>query len=524
LRYLKLEAGSGNLIFHEKIKTVWMVSEDGLILGLVDVTSSINCPPLAAKLRDLTISWARYSYHGAIIENANVDRILDAAVSQGARYCLLLGYGQILREQWLPGTGELGNGPLIFANYQTDDFFVAARILSQKSAWYGIDRRAVLINLRRYIEFDRPSFNAASAGTSTLPDSVPNFDGHSIEKLAPSSGTIKGRPKLPGWRLISESLRRGISIISIDQILAQPVLDLAPDNAQSTASFSRYLGEGIEKYVRNSRQPALTSDQIAFLEDVWAQTQNAKCGIFLFNIEPYTDVEHPPNNSWGPVSTLYSVAAGFKPNKILQTHGFDASTRVVFFDYSAKALQIRKTIIAEWDGRDFPRFVEYLFRIFPHPETFYQLWDGRTPEQVNSSELDEFWHRELQRFGGEKEFANHWNAYRKLSHEFICCDILRSPETLAKHIIPEKDAVIWFSNAPFTVYSNWYHTLEQRKELYDNFIRLLTDHNPEILIYGTDYTNTSVNCISASEYWKIYRDLDQDELRPVPLNRFQIRS
>ena len=34
------------------------------------------------------------------------------------------------------------------------------------------------------------------------------------------------------------------------------------------------------------------------------------------------------------VKKLYSVAAAFKPNMILETFGFDENTEIVFYDYS----------------------------------------------------------------------------------------------------------------------------------------------------------------------------------------------
>jgi hypothetical protein len=498
--------------------------ENQFILGLVDSRSSFGCPRLVAKCRDLTITWARYSYHGPIIEDSSVDRILGAAIAQGARYCLLLGYGQVLHEKWLPDFDQPQIPNLESDKLLLDHVFIAGRILEEKTGWYGIDNRCLLINLELYSDSGRPSFDASSAGTLVLPNAVPSLVGGRIDRLKPAPGSVKAHPMCPGWRLISESLRRQIPVVSVEEVFKQPVLDLAPKNAQNEVAFLKYIDKDIKRYVREDPHVELSQDQISFLDSVSVQTQNAKRGVFLFNIEPYTDVDHPPVEPWGPVSTIYSVAAGFKPNRILQTHGFNENTRVVFFDYSPNALKIRKTIVSEWNGEDFPRFAKYLFELFPHPENFYQLWDNRSPDQVKRDELNKFWLEELHRFGGGRQFTNHWNVYRNLRHEYICCDILRSSEALIKRISLEKNAVIWFSNAPFTVYSNWHHTPEQRKQFYDNFISQLATRNPDILIYGADYTNSSVNCISASKYWKRYRDSKHDALNPVALHRYQIRS
>ena len=42
---------------------------------------------------------------------------------------------------------------------------------------------------------------------------------------------------------------------------------------------------------------------------------------------------------------------------------------MVFFDYSPNALEVRKFILDEWNGRDFPSFCERIFEAFPAPET-----------------------------------------------------------------------------------------------------------------------------------------------------------
>jgi hypothetical protein len=500
------------------------MSDDEVILGLVHPARVTGCSRLTAKYRDLTITWARYSYHGPIIEDSSIDHILDVATSRGARYCILLAYGQVLQEQWLPGAKASAGTDLVSERFRENGIFVAGRILTDSADWYGLDRRCLLIDLKLYSEFGRPLFAGSSGEIPMLPNALPLFSGDKLVELEPASGSVKSDPRLPGWRLISESLRRGIPVLAIERALGTPVLDLAPEDDRNATSFSRYLDGKIDLYARDISDSTLTPDQITFLNGVSAQARKARRGVFLFNIEPYTDVDIPPASPWGPVSTIYSVAAGFKSNRILQTHGFDKNTRVVFFDYSPNALEIRKTMLAEWDGRNFPRFVKYLFRRHPHPDNFYQLWNDKLPDQIHRSELDSFWQREMQRFGGEEEFAKNWNACRALTHDFICCDILRCPQVLTEQMVPQKNAVIWFSNAPFTVYSNWHHTLEQRKQFYEDFISRLAKRVPDILLYGADYTNTSVNCISAFQYWKRYRAANHDALCPLPLNQYQIRS
>ena len=285
----------------------------------------------------------------------------------------------------------------------------------------------------------------------------------------------------------------------------------------------RYSGERISQYPGADDHDSMSSDQRMFLDVVRAQTVNARQGVFLWNIESYADIETPSDDFSSPVSTLYSVAAGFKPNRILQTHGFTEDTRVVFFDYSPAALEIRKCLVEQWDGEDFPRFVKYLFKAFPYPETFYQLWNNVTPDDVNWDDIEFVWQRELNRWGGSKMLLEHWQRYRELKHEYVCCNIMTDPSMLLNELSNEPDAIVWWSNAFFTMYGNWFYTIEQRKQAYDHWMKQLANSNPHLYLFGSDYNNTSVNFVQAAEYWDQYRRSGVDCLKPFKLQRTEIR-
>ena len=85
----------------------------------------------------------------------------------------------------------------------------------------------------------------------------------------------------------------------------------------------------------------------------------------------HDDVDVPPAGLAPLLSTVYGVAAGFKLYRILDTHGFDANTRVVFFDYSPRALEFRQLLLREWDGRDYPRFLRAAARGWFTSDTRY---------------------------------------------------------------------------------------------------------------------------------------------------------
>jgi hypothetical protein len=240
-------------------------------------------------------------------------------------------------------------------------------------------------------------------------------------------------------------------------------------------------------------------------------------------VESYHDIAEPPGSFSGPVGTLYCVAAGFKPNMILKTHGLSADTKLVFFDYSPQALAFRKLLHEEWNGVDYPGFLEHVFRRLPSKETHYHLWNDKRPEELSAGDFEQAWETELARWGGADAFRDHWQQYRKLQHEFVVCNILTQPQMLFERVGQGKNDVIWWSNAFFTVFSNWFYTLDNRRAIYDVWVKGLAGRNPQLHLNGFDYNNSGVNHVQAAEYSEQYFLKGRDYLRPLQ-PRIQIRS
>jgi hypothetical protein len=243
-------------------------------------------------------------------------------------------------------------------------------------------------------------------------------------------------------------------------------------------------------------QPDLSgaADFLGFLDDM---SEKAGRGVFVLNYESYDDVAEPPPGFTAPVSALYCVAAGLKPNRILATHGVDAGSRIVFFDYSQQALDFRRRLDSEWDGRDYPRFLRALFE--RQNGAHYYLWPGASPENMDWPELERLWAAELDRWGGAETFEAHWHRFRDLGHEYLLCSILE-PDALLARIENQPGSVIWWSNAFCTIFSATHYSLAEKRRLYEDWITRLADKAPDIFLYGSDHSNSSDNAITARDY------------------------
>jgi hypothetical protein len=295
---------------------------------------------------------------------------------------------------------------------------------------------------------------------------------------------------LAGWSRAGEPI--GGTILPFGPELEGHLTDLGADLA-TAAPFQAFLDEMCDKAGR---------------------------GVFVLNYESYDDVAEPPPGFAAPVSTLYCVAAGLKPNRILATHGIGADSRVLFFDYSADALDFRRRLDAEWDGRDYPRHLRALFE--RGGSTHYYLWPGATPQNMDWTELDRLWAAELVRWGGAEAFASHWARYQGIAHEYLECSILQ-PDALLGRIEDAPGSVIWWSNAFSTIYSATHHSLDEKRAIYEDWIARLAEKAPGLFLYGSDHSNSSVNAVTAGEYRTRYFAQGGDPLSARAFHRQAIR-
>ena len=278
------------------------------------------------------------------------------------------------------------------------------------------------------------------------------------------------------------------------------------------------FGSGLEGHLIDLR-PDLTNAAgfLGFLDEM---SEKAGRGVFVLNYESYDDVAEPPPGFVAPVSTLYCVAAGLKPNRILATHGVDADSRVVFFDYSQQALDFRRRLDGEWDGRDYPRFLRGLFE--QQKGAHYYLWPGASPDNMDWAELERLWAAELVCCDGAERFEEHWRQFGTLRREYLLCNILEADALLAR-IRNEPGALIWWSNAFCTIFSATHYSLEQKRRIYEDWIVRLSEAAPDIFLYGSDHSNSSVNAITARDYRDRYFAHGGDPLLARAFHRHSIR-
>jgi hypothetical protein len=487
---------------------------EGLVLALLDASAAIPDRALAVKLRDLTISWSRFKYSGPILEGADLDALLRRAADGPWRWCLAQAWGHVLQEVWTPDGGAdflaaverwVGSEEFLAAGCARPagadpggdpaarlSLAPAARRRADRpedldpTARLGLQPGCLLVDLARYRRLGRPalaSFPREAMRAFPVPIAA------ATAWLLPQGSSLSPRPPAPG---VADRLRS-------------------------------WLGEGIADLDPAAAEALLGKRAARFLASIKTLVANLKRSVFVWNVEPYDDLAEPPPGFAPPLGTLYSVAAGLKPNRMLEALGFDERTRVVYFDYSEAGLEFRRLLLAEWDGADYPSFLRRLFRLLPASRAHYLLWEGATPETLDWEAVERRWQEELDRWGGAAALRAHWSRYRRLAHEFIHCDLLTGAKPLLAALRDEPAAAIWWSNAFFSVYSNWHLEAAKRRSRYARWIEALAKASPRLYLYGASSDNVSVNAVQAADYRDWYRQHGGDELTPGHLHRVEIR-
>jgi len=456
-----------------------MLNSNKIIFGILKQTSSEPNTLLERELESYTLSWLRYGYYGDIIEESSIAAILEKAYEAGYQYCFILKAGVLIKEQWIPEYWSKANLENHLPKWVAEKDFFLTGFKSEDKANQLLDD-ALLVNLAYY-----PVFQSLKL------DDVLNVSNDNLP------------------------------ILFFDRTFEACLLKIRAEKENLNNSFTNLLKEDIIKL--NDQSTSITTDQKDFLETIYLHFKNGRKGVFLWNLEPYTDIETKPEGLYEPLTNLYSVAAGFKPNRILETHGFDDNTTVCFFDYSPNALKVKELMLKEWDGDDFPQFIRYIFKKFPYPETYYHLWDDLIPSEIDWADMDKYWENELERWGGHNAFKNHWKRYRKLKHRFLNASILDNQQQIISKINNTPNAVIWWSNAFFTIYSNWFFTPIERRAMFEKWILALAKKNPTLFIYGSDFQNISINHISASDYLAAWQNTSHSIHKPLNTSSSIIR-
>ena len=448
------------------------------VVGIYDDTRMSANLTQAEKNKEITEFFTRFKYFGPIIVKQNINEVLDEALTHDVDYCIVQSVGHIIKD-------------VQFFNFidkwiDKQDFFITGHIMdknkknlnnpSGKEGYYGLHKQCMLVNLKYYEKFDKPVFGTKMSSEERVAKAKRHVkdihDDYTPLSLSPTEELTICTPLVDGWNFINVSLANDLTVYN----------------------FHPKIRES-KQYIYPKTSAAELEHQLSWITNIVDYAQDC---VFFWNTENYADLKYVEMEK--PLNNLYAVAASFKPNMILNHYGFTDDCKVTYFDYSKAALAFKKLLLQEWNGEDYPRFLDYAQRKFSINET-----GGNETQDLTR---DELWKREISWWGSEKAVKDHWDRYKKLSHSFIHTDICKNPEKITSRILPGDSSVIWWSNAFHTVGAQYLRGLSGVKGCYEEWLGQLEERNPDIWILGKDYLDRPIEGERLKDYTYAYGSED----------------
>jgi hypothetical protein len=156
------------------------------------------------------------------------------------------------------------------------------------------------------------------------------------------------------------------------------------------------------------------------------------------------------------------------------TNAIDTLERVIWTDFSQAGIWWTKTLLNEWDGKDFHAFFKSKERILREKFVAYHAcnYDRELAESfVNHYESMEVW-------------LDHWDRIRKLDHTFMEIDLVKNWEHVVDEIGKDNNVFLQVSNI-WQYETNYLNTPHhQAQAAFINLINELLKNNREVYITG----------------------------------------
>ncbi len=440
------------------------------IVAILDDSSVIPNATAAQKSKELTEFFTRFKYFGKILSGTSVNEILDKALKENVKYCIIQCVGHLIKEAYF--------FELLERWMETHNFFITGHIMDKQNpnsahtpgnGYYGLHKQCILVNLDYYKKFDKPVYGVKNiSGTAILAKAKRHVrdihHDYTPLSLKPTEETLSCTPLVDGWNFINTSLQNGITVYNFHPKIREQ-----------------------KQYVYPNKSAEELQHQLSWINNI---VSFAPTCVFFWNTELYLDTNYMSIEK--PIDKLYSVAAAFKPNFILNKFGFKDTTEIVFYDYSKQALAFKKLLREHWDGEDYPDFLRWAKSKYSINET--------AGTQTENETYEDLWEKELKSWGSAKELKDHWDNYKKLKHTYIHCDICVNPEKLTSKISNEETQIIWWSNAFHTVNAHYLRGLQGVENCYNEWLNQINNRDNNIYIMGKDYLNLPVEGRTIKEY------------------------
>lgn len=445
-------------------------------IGILDISRDIPNDVVRKRTFDMTyfyinrmLKMGMSSYIGTAL---TVEELLNNAIAQNKKYCMIACQGQLLYRG-----PSLITQSLKYAE-NNPDFFVIGHIMDKneqkndftKSYYPGLHRQYLFVNLATWQKLGSPAFDEPGIFWDRKPE-LQNYElsadtvhsDYTPEWIQRAEGTAKYLSTSDGSNWINIACRNNIRIDNLTNDMRDCKIFLYPYSDTELLAQVWY----------DKRSPLVdqlsNQAQRAWLRKLGYQEEIEKDRVYAFNTETLSgEGARAP----GPIDALISPAAGFKPLSILSANGFKDTTEVHYFDWCEASLNYKKELLETWDGLDLDKWL--LDRDLKY--NFSSTYRGT---------YKQYWDLEVSEHGGPEKFKELWDRYRKLTHGFHIVDIVNHPETLFDVINSCSGVrVLWTTNIWSSEMLHWNVEPEILEERWKHFQSLIPS---DLTLYGHDY-------------------------------------
>lgn len=386
------------------------------------------------------------------------DELLRAATEDGYSHAVIVASGTSLKLS-----------DRLFAEVTQkcqEDFFIAGHVLDRtqngyfKDACFELHHQFYIVNLAQYKELGFPIVGKEAKETYTqvtpLRSEEHQFNDREIPLWVKKGNEVKEyHMKLHGWNILNVGFENDKTIVD--------------------------LGAGI----RNTKQYLYYETDHVFLK-MMADMYHYEFFGNVFTAGWNSDLLAETIRVDGPVEQYISVGTGLYWISNLEKIGFTSDTKVIFTDINYNCLMFMKSLVEEWDGKDYPSFYKQRIPVLPNG----------TPNFIDHyvSEIESNWLEFVSKF---EDWDSLWNKVRQLKFEFIPLNYLATHDY--SWIDPTKKTIMnlsdLYSHAPYVPTQS----LKYRISCENKLINELTNLNSEIFLIVTSR--------AADGFWKDYSDV-----------------
>ena len=439
-------------------------------LGILDISRDIPSKKIRKRSFDMTFWMINQSlkmdmavYRGF---DEQVENILETSLAAGDEFCIIQAQGMM--------SFRLAHIITQSVEYfrANPDKFVIGHIMARKDRYPGLHRQMLIVNLKVWEKLGKPAYEEQGFFWDRKPEYV-NFTvsenkiaaEYTPEWISKSEGTSKWTFTEDGANWVNVALTNNITIDNLSLDLRECKAFLYPyeDTEQLELVWNDLQNEPELDKLKNYTARA-------WLRKLGYQEFIEKDRVYAFNTERLSAEGVRCN---GPVDSLFSAAAGFKPLALLRNNNFHAGTVVHYFDWCQSSLDFKKHLLETWDGIDFHKWLlEYDLEY-----NFSSTYRGN---------YEEFWKLEIKNeFGSDEEFKDLWDRYVKLEHHFHVIDLVNEPEKLFSIVNQYGgNRILWTTNIWASLALHWNVEPEELEQKWLAFEKLIPR---TMAIYGQDY-------------------------------------